>query len=223
MILGSFHHKLCLFDFRYRRMRLTVDNRIKNGLDAEYVEQDDDVLEKTRNQFDEYLNGDRQKFDIPLLTVGTDFQKQVWCALMEVPYGITLTYLQLAKNINNQKAVRAVAAANGANAIGLIIPCHRIIGSNGELVGYAGGLPIKKRLLKLEQSNFTLTDDEKYSFIGSKETRYDGFFFSAVKTTGIFCLPSCRAKKPNRENVVFYDTKKEAIDNGYRACKICSP
>ena len=83
--------------------------------------------------------------------VGTDFQKSVWKALLKVAYGTTLTYLQLAKDINNEKAVRAVAGANGANAIAIIIPCHRIIGSSGELVGYAGGLPTKKRLLTLEQ------------------------------------------------------------------------
>jgi len=93
----------------------------------------------------------KKQFDVPLQMVGTDFQKSVWEALLNVPYGITSSYLQLAKNIKNEKAVRAVAAANGANSMAIIIPCHRIIGSNGELVGYAGGLPIKKRLLKLEQ------------------------------------------------------------------------
>ncbi|MEA1911070.1 MAG: methylated-DNA--[protein]-cysteine S-methyltransferase, partial [Spirochaetota bacterium] len=81
-----------------------------------------------------------------------DFQKNVWNALLKVPYGTTSTYLQLAKDINNEKAVRAVAGANGANAIGIIIPCHRIIGSNGELVGYGGGLTVKKRLLKIEKN-----------------------------------------------------------------------
>jgi len=223
LVLGSFDKKLCLLDFRYRKMRTTVDNRIKNGLKAEFVEQDDEILEKTRKQLDEYLNGDRKKFDIPLLMVGTDFLKSVWNALMKVPYGATSTYLQLAKDINNEKAVRAVASANGANSIALIIPCHRILGSDGELVGYGGGLPVKKRLLKLEQDNNALSDDEKYDFIGNKDTRYDGLFFTAVKTTGIFCLPSCRAKKPNRENVIFYNTKEEAIENGYRACKVCKP
>ncbi len=84
--------------------------------------------------------------------VGTDFQKSVWNALIKVPYGTTSTYLQLAKDINNEKAVRAVANANGANSIGLIIPCHRIIGSDGELVGYGGGLSIKKRLLSIEEN-----------------------------------------------------------------------
>jgi methylated-DNA-[protein]-cysteine S-methyltransferase len=84
--------------------------------------------------------------------VGTDFQKSVWEALMKIPYGKTASYLDIAKFINKKKAVRAVASANGANSISLIIPCHRIIGSNGELVGYGGGVPVKKRLLKIEQN-----------------------------------------------------------------------
>ena len=153
-ILGSYDKKLCLLDFRYRKMRKTVDNRLKKGLNADFIEQDDEILQKTRQQLDEYFAVERKEFDIPLLTVGTDFQKQVWNALLKIPYGKTASYLQLAKNIDNEKAVRAVANANGANAIGIIIPCHRIIGNNGKLVGYGGGLPLKKRLLKLEQSFF---------------------------------------------------------------------
>lgn len=180
-------------------------------------------MSKARVQLDEYLNGDRISFDIPVLMVGTDFQKRVWEALMKIPYGKTASYLYIAKFINKEKAVRAVAGANGANSISLIIPCHRIIGSKGELVGYGGGVPVKKRLLKLEQNNSGLSDNEKYNFIGSKNIKYDGVFFTAVKTTGIYCKPSCSAKKPNRENVIFYDTKKEATENGYRPCKVCKP
>lgn len=151
LILGSFDGKLCLLDFRYRKMRATVDKRIKSGLNVEFVERDDEIIENTKEQLNEYVNGNRREFDVPLLMVGTSFQKSVWKALMKVPYGSTSTYLQLAKNIDNEKAVRAVANANGANSIGIIIPCHRIIGSDGKLVGYGGGLPVKKRLLKLEQ------------------------------------------------------------------------
>ena len=154
-VLGSFEDKLCLLDFRYRRMRTTVDNRLKKGLDAQFVEQNSDIIEETKKQLDEYFNMERKDFDIPLLTVGTDFQKSVWGALQEVPYGSTSTYLELAKKIGNEKAVRAVASANGANSIGIIIPCHRIVGSDGELVGYGGGIAVKKRLLKLEQNLFT--------------------------------------------------------------------
>ena len=151
LILGSFEGKLCLLDFRYRKMRKTVDDRIKKGLDAKFAENNTEIIEKTLAELDEYFHGNRKVFDVPLKMVGTDFQKRVWEALLRVPFGTTSTYLQLAKNIKNEKAVRAVAAANGANSMSIIIPCHRIIGSNGKLVGYAGGLPIKKQLLKLEQ------------------------------------------------------------------------
>jgi methylated-DNA-[protein]-cysteine S-methyltransferase len=133
-------------------MRVSVDNRLKKGLNATFIEKDNQLLKETRKQLDEYFNMERKDFDIPLLMVGTDFQKSVWDALLEVPYGSTSTYLNLAKQINNEKAVRAVANANGANAIAIIIPCHRIIGTNGELIGFGGGLPLKKRLLKLEQN-----------------------------------------------------------------------
>jgi len=155
-ILGSFENQLCLLDFRYRKMRTTVDNRLKKGFDASYVEEDNTILQETRKQIDEYFKMERKEFDLPLITVGTDFQKSVWTALLKVPYGKTASYLELAKDINYKKAVRAVASANGANAIALIIPCHRIIGSNGSLTGYGGGLEMKRKLLELEQNLFTI-------------------------------------------------------------------
>ena len=151
LILGSFEDKLCLLDFNYRKMRNAVDDRIKKGLNADFIEEDSEIIEKTRTELNEYFKENRREFDVPIQMVGTDFQKNVWNALLKVAYGTTSTYLQLAKDINNGKAVRAVAGANGANAIAIIIPCHRIIGSSGELVGYAGGLPTKKRLLTLEK------------------------------------------------------------------------
>ena len=151
LILGSFEGKLCLLDFRYRKMRKTVDERIKKGLNAKFVENNTEIIERIQTELVEYFHGNRKEFDVPLQMVGMEFQKSVWEALLRVPFGTTSTYLQLAKNIKNKKAVRAVSAANGANSMAIIIPCHRIIGSNGELVGYAGGLPIKNRLLKLEQ------------------------------------------------------------------------
>lgn len=154
-ILGSYDEKLCMVDFKYRKTRKTVDNRIKKGLNAEFVEQDDEILQKTKMQLNEYFNLERKIFELPILLVGTDFQKSVWEALLKVPYGTTSTYLKLAKEIGNEKAVRAVASAVAANAINIIIPCHRIIGSNGELTGYVGGLPLKKRLLELEQNVLT--------------------------------------------------------------------
>ncbi len=152
LILGTYQDKLCLLDYRYRKMRTSVDNRLKRILNAEFVEQNNAILEETKKQIDEYLNQQRTEFDIPILLLGTDFQKQVWEALINIKYGKTASYLDLAKIINNEKAVRAVATANGANAIALIIPCHRIIGNDGKLVGYGGGLSIKKKLLDLENN-----------------------------------------------------------------------
>lgn len=154
LIIASFDNKLCMLDWRYRRMRDSIDKRILRGLNATFLEKDTPVIEETIKQLDEYFNLQRKEFNLPLLMVGTTFQKNVWNALINVPYSTTSTYLQLSKDINNEKAVRAVANANGANAMSIIIPCHRIIGTNGELTGYAGGLPTKKRLLDLEQNLF---------------------------------------------------------------------
>jgi methylated-DNA-[protein]-cysteine S-methyltransferase len=151
MMFGSFQGKLCLLNYKNKKSRSRIDNRIKAALAAEFVEQSDDVLDEAMKQFDSFLNRKRQQFDLPTLLIGSDFQKQVWQALMNVPYGATASYLNLAKAINNEKAVRAVANANGANALSIIIPCHRIIGSNGRLVGYGGGLEAKQHLIDLEQ------------------------------------------------------------------------
>ncbi len=157
-IIGSFDNSLCLMDYRYRKMRSSIDNRIKNGLKADYNEKETDIIIQTINQIEEYLNGSRVLFEIPLLMIGSDFQKQVWNELLNIKYGELSSYLKIAKNIKNESAVRAVAAANGANAISIIIPCHRVIGSNGELVGYAGGLNVKKKLLDLEKSKISNED-----------------------------------------------------------------
>ncbi|MDN5216891.1 methylated-DNA--[protein]-cysteine S-methyltransferase [Fulvivirgaceae bacterium BMA12] len=150
LILGAYGEKLCLCDWRHRKMRDAVDNRIKTRLNATYVPAFSDVVEETKVQLQEYFQGARREFNIPLLLAGSDFQKQVWQVLLQVPFGKTETYLGLSRKLGNQKAIRAVAAANGANAISIIIPCHRIIGTDGNLVGYAGGLPAKKKLLGLE-------------------------------------------------------------------------
>jgi methylated-DNA-[protein]-cysteine S-methyltransferase len=105
-------------------------------------------------ELDEYFAGTRHSFDVPLLLVGSDFQKSVWEALIQVAYGQTETYLGLSRILGNELAIRAVAAANGANAISIVVPCHRIIGSKGELIGYAGGLAAKQKLLTLENPTF---------------------------------------------------------------------
>ncbi len=222
-IIGTYKGKLCIMDFAYRKMRLGLNEKIKNILGADFKKCNDKVMQKTKSQVDEYLQGKRKVFDLPLLLVGSEFQKQVWKELLRVPYGQRVSYLDLAKSIGKPEAVRAVANANGANSLALIVPCHRIIASDGSIGGYGGGVSVKKRLLKLEDENSPLSDDEKYDFIGQKSKAYNHKFITAVKTTRIYCLPSCSAKKPNRENVVFYSSKQEAMENGYRACKICKP
>ena len=121
-------------------------------LNADYTEMTSEIIEETRRQLDEYFRHERQAFDIPLLTAGTEFQESVWNSLMEIPYGQTITYGELATRLGKPAAVRAVANANGANAISIIIPCHRVIGSNNTLTGYGGGLEAKKFLLELEQT-----------------------------------------------------------------------
>lgn len=152
LILGSHEGKLCLADWRYRKMRERIDSRLQKGLHTEYAENDTDVLKEARKQLNEYFDHKRKIFDLPLLLVGTEFQKSVWQELMKIPFGSTASYAKLAQNIGNEKSVRAVANANGANAISLFIPCHRIIGVDGSLTGYAGGLPVKKKLLEMEHS-----------------------------------------------------------------------
>jgi len=154
-ILGAYDDKLCLLDYRYRVKRSSVDSRLKKALNAEYVQEDSAVLLQTRKELDEYFSEERKEFTLPLLMLGSDFQKSVWNALLQIPYGKTASYLELSKTIGNEKAVRAVANANGANAMSIVIPCHRIIGTNGKLTGYAGGLPLKKKLLEIENNLFT--------------------------------------------------------------------
>lgn len=111
------------------------------------------ILLNTQQQLIEYFSGQRKVFDIPLDFEGTDFQKQVWSALLTIPYGETRSYKQIAQQLGNEKAVRAVGAANGKNPISIIAPCHRVIGAGGALVGFAGGLDKKEILLRLELNN----------------------------------------------------------------------
>lgn len=152
LILGSYHSKLCLADWRYRKMRSRIDQRLQKGVQAKYELGTSPVIEQTKKELLEYFQGKRKIFEIPIHFVGTVFQQTVWMALQKIPFGETRSYLELSKQLNNPKAVRAVASANGANAISIIVPCHRIIGADGNLVGYAGGLATKKKLLKIEGS-----------------------------------------------------------------------
>ncbi len=129
-------------------IRLSFDNEEDFG---EFELKDTVLLNQTTKQLDEYFEGKRKKFELPLNPNGTDFMKKVWKALEEIPYGETKSYKQIAEQIENPKASRAVGMANNKNPIPIIIPCHRVIGANGNLVGYALGLEMKRRLLELEK------------------------------------------------------------------------
>lgn len=102
-------------------------------------------------QLREYFAGRRREFDLPLAPEGTEFQKSVWRRLREIPYGVTISYGELARRVGNPKASRAVGAANGKNPLPIVVPCHRVIGADGKLVGFGGGLPVKQRLLEIER------------------------------------------------------------------------
>ncbi len=118
---------------------------------AELMEQPQHpILLATQQQLNEYFAGNRQQFNLPLDFEGTEFQQKVWQALLSIPFGETRSYKQIAEQIGNVKAVRAVGAANGKNPISIIAPCHRVVGANGKLVGFAGGLNNKEILLQLE-------------------------------------------------------------------------
>ena len=118
-------------------------------------QRDDKALAPYLAQFTAYFAGKLQQFDLPMAAKGTPFQQTVWRALCDIPYGETVSYLEIAQAIGNPKAVRAVGAANGRNPLSIIVPCHRVIGRSGDLTGYAGGIPIKRWLLVLEQADTT--------------------------------------------------------------------
>ena len=150
LMLGSFDDKLCLCDWQIEQHRDHIDRRLKRMLNAEFEEGTSEVIDKAIKQLDEFFARQRKIFDIPLLFVGTDFQKTVWNELLKIPFGKTVSYGEMARRIGMPKAVRAVANANGANSMSIFAPCHRVIGSDHSLTGYGGGLDAKRTLLKLE-------------------------------------------------------------------------
>lgn len=153
LILGSWGGKLCLCDWFRRVKREAVEARINRFTGAQFAEKPSEVTSLARSQLDGYFSGLRQHFSVPLYMAGTPFQKMVWEALLEVPYGHTESYLQLAQRIRHPGAVRAVAAANAANPLAILVPCHRIIAKNGALTGYSGGTEAKRLLLSLERDH----------------------------------------------------------------------
>ena len=122
-------------------------------LKGKYVIKETELIKEAFKQLREYFQGNRKFFELPLEPSGTEFQRKCWKALLEIPYGHTRSYGEIAKKIGNPKASRAVGMSNNRNPISIFIPCHRVIGANGKLVGYAGGLNVKEYLLNLEKQN----------------------------------------------------------------------
>ena len=127
--------------------------RLQKYLSHEHENDNLALLQRLASQLDEYFKGRRREFDLPLITFGTEFQKAVWQSLCKIPYGTTVSYKEVADSVSRPAGVRAVANAIGANPLSILIPCHRVVGSNGSLTGYAGGLTAKQYLSGMEKVN----------------------------------------------------------------------
>lgn len=157
LLLGSWNGELCLCDWKYRTKRVSIDQRLQSKLGCNMVEEgaNDPVHAATIDWLESYFSGMQPpRYKLPVRMAGSAFQIRVWEELEKISYGEKISYRELALRIGKPSAVRAVANANGANAISIIIPCHRVIGDNGNLTGYAGGLAVKKKLLQVEQVDY---------------------------------------------------------------------
>ncbi len=144
---------VCLLEFVDRKMLETEFNDLQKLLNAKIIAGENQHIKKTKIEIAEYFDGQRKNFDVKIQSPGTDFQNSVWECLRDIPYGETSTYQQQAKEIDRPKAVRAVASANGFNRISIIVPCHRVIGKDGKLAGYGGGIERKRWLIEHERKN----------------------------------------------------------------------
>jgi AraC family transcriptional regulator of adaptative response/methylated-DNA-[protein]-cysteine methyltransferase len=152
MIMGVSDQGLCLLEFAERRMLDTQLKRLRQRLGRVFLPGDHPLMQQVKIELDEYFDNNLRKFKIPIQAPGTEFQESVWRALLQIPYGEMRSYAAIAEEIGHPTAMRAVGRANGDNRIAIIIPCHRVVGSTGELTGYGGGLWRKKYLLSLEQA-----------------------------------------------------------------------
>jgi len=151
MFICATERGVCLLEFTNRKMLETEFRDLQKLLKAEIIIGENPHIKQAKKELAEYFQGSRKAFEFPLHTPGTDFQNSVWSALKEIPFGKTMSYQQLAENLDKPNAVRAVGRANGFNRISIVVPCHRIVGKNGDLTGYGGGIERKKWLLEFEQ------------------------------------------------------------------------
>ena len=153
MVFGSSDKGLCLLDFKYRKSFPQILKRINKFFGDNITFGTSNFIELAEEELDRYFKGDLKVFTVPLDIRGSKFQLKVWNKLLQIKYGKTNSYLDIAKKIDRPEAVRAIANANGQNGLAVIIPCHRVIGSDGSLTGYGGGIAIKKKLIQLESKN----------------------------------------------------------------------
>jgi methylated-DNA-[protein]-cysteine S-methyltransferase len=146
--IGGVELRLAASEAGIRSIEFSPDRAIEGHKNSHHP-----LLAEAERQLLAYFAGDLRDFDLPLDMAGTPFQQRVWRALLKIPYGRTRSYSEIARGIGAPSAVRAVGAANGANPIAIVVPCHRVIGASGSLVGYGGGLPLKQRLLALERGS----------------------------------------------------------------------
>ncbi len=151
MLAGATDEGLCLLEFVDRRMLATQIRTLARALSCAFVPGSNEIIERVEAELGEYFEGRRRRFGVPLQIPGTEFQRAAWQALLEIPYGATRSYAEQAAALGRPTAVRAVARANGDNRVAVLIPCHRVIGKDGRLSGYGGGVWRKRRLLELEQ------------------------------------------------------------------------
>jgi len=150
MFLGATENGICLAEFHDRIHLEKTLLKLAEGLNAQFIEEENPHLNQLKEQLTLYFDKKLHEFTVPLILTGTDFQQKVFQSLIKIPYGSTSTYKNQAIVLGDVKSIRAVATANGLNKIAVVIPCHRIIGSDGSMVGYAGGIHRKEALLQLE-------------------------------------------------------------------------
>ena len=153
MLAAATDRGVCVFDFKYRRMIDRILDRVQQNLSMPLQEGEHPHLDALAAQMHEYFTGQRQDFSVPLDLLGTPFQVRVWKGLQDISYGNTRSYKAQSIYLGDEKAIRAVARANGENGLAILVPCHRVIGENGSLVGYGGGLNRKQWLLEHERKH----------------------------------------------------------------------
>ncbi len=153
MLMGATDAGICLFDFEYRKRIGPIMERVQQHVGEKFADGYHPLFDVLTTQVNEYFTGERKDFTVPLHLAGSPFQVSVWQALLQIPYGETRTYKQQSIFLGNEKAIRAVAGANGENGIAILVPCHRVVGTNGSLTGYGGGLQRKQWLLTHENKH----------------------------------------------------------------------